>query len=57
MEERKYKHIKVETAVWQELRIMAIEENIPLQSAVTEILKIFLTCQKEKKEKLIGKKD
>jgi hypothetical protein len=57
MEIKKYKHIKVEAEVWQELRIMAINENIPLQSAVTEILKIFLSCQKRKKEKLVEKKD
>ena len=48
--EPKFKHIKVETPVWKELKQLALNKNMSLQSEVTEILKSFLDCVKENKK-------
>jgi len=42
--EPKYKQVKIETSVWKELKQLALNKNMTLQSEVTEILKAFLDC-------------
>jgi predicted DNA-binding ribbon-helix-helix protein len=48
--EPKFKQIKVETPVWKELKQLALDRNMTLQSEVTEILKAFLKGVKESKK-------
>jgi predicted DNA-binding ribbon-helix-helix protein len=48
--EPKFKQIKVETPVWRELKQLALDKNMTLQTEVNEILKSFLDCVKETKK-------
>jgi predicted DNA-binding ribbon-helix-helix protein len=45
-----YKTVNVETPIWKELKQLALDKNMTLQSEVNEILKAFLDCVKENKK-------
>ena len=45
-----YKTVKIEAPVWKELKQLALDKDMTLQSEVNEILKSFLDCVKDSKE-------
>jgi len=48
--EAKYKQVKVEIPIWKELKQVAVNEDITLQSKVNEILRSFLDCVRKTKK-------
>jgi len=45
-----YKTVKIEAPVWKELKQLALDKDMTLQSEVNEILKSFLDCVNDNKK-------
>lgn len=56
--EYKTLNVKIEQTTWRDLKQLALDKNMTLQSEVNEILKSFLDCVKENvEENKIGKEN